>query len=118
MLLQAEQMYKMTTISLKIVEVLILSKNSCHFVSCSAWDKSLVKWAKQPKTLDSLKLEQILSQKGFKVWHYKYLATLALKRRGGEERETSRFEKIIEKWLMHTHSLQVWLIKKWMTFSN
>ena len=37
MLLQAEQMHKMTTISLKKVEVhVILSENSCHFVSCSA----------------------------------------------------------------------------------
>jgi hypothetical protein len=31
MLLQAEQMHKMTFISLKMVEVVILSKNSCHF---------------------------------------------------------------------------------------
>ena len=36
MLLQAEQMHKMTTISLKIVEVVILNENSCHFLSCSA----------------------------------------------------------------------------------
>ena len=34
MLLQAEQMHKMTTISLKRVDVyVILSENSCHFVS-------------------------------------------------------------------------------------
>ena len=36
MLLQAEQMHKMTSISLKMVEVVILSENSCHFVSFSA----------------------------------------------------------------------------------
>ena len=36
MFLQAEQMHKMTSILLKMVEVVILSKNSCHFVSCSA----------------------------------------------------------------------------------
>ena len=36
MLLQAEQMHKMTSISLKIVKVVILNENSCHFVSCSA----------------------------------------------------------------------------------
>ena len=47
-MLQAEQMHKMTSISLKMVEVVILSENSCHFVTCSAcnnsffsaWDKS------------------------------------------------------------------------------
>ena len=61
MLLQPEQMHKMTTISLKIVEVVILNKKSYHFVSCSAcnniyffsaWDNSGVKWAssQQPKT--------------------------------------------------------------------
>ena len=33
MLLQAEQMHKIPSISLKMVEVVILSKNSCHFVS-------------------------------------------------------------------------------------
>ena len=33
MLLQAEQMNKMTSISLKMVKVVILSENSCHFVS-------------------------------------------------------------------------------------
>ena len=37
-------MHKMTSISLKIVEVVILSENCYHFVSCSAWDKSCVKW--------------------------------------------------------------------------
>ena len=36
MLLQAEQMHKMTSISLKMAEVVILSENSCHFVYCSA----------------------------------------------------------------------------------
>jgi hypothetical protein len=36
MLLQAEQMHKMTSISLKMVEVVILTENSCNFVSCSA----------------------------------------------------------------------------------
>ena len=39
MLLQAEQMLKMTIISLKIVKVVILSENSCHFVSCSSRNK-------------------------------------------------------------------------------
>ena len=33
MLLQAEQMHKMTFISLKMVEVVIYSENICHFVS-------------------------------------------------------------------------------------
>ena len=33
MFLQAEQMHKMTIISLKIVEVVILSENTGHFVS-------------------------------------------------------------------------------------
>ena len=33
---QAEQMHKMTSISLKMVEVVILSENSSHFVSCLA----------------------------------------------------------------------------------
>ena len=32
MLLQAEQMYKMTSISLKMVEVVILNENGCHFM--------------------------------------------------------------------------------------
>ena len=32
MLLQAEQMHKMTSISLKMVKVVILSENRCHFV--------------------------------------------------------------------------------------
>jgi hypothetical protein len=40
MLLQAEQMQKMTSISLKMVKVVILSENSCHFVSCSACKNS------------------------------------------------------------------------------
>ena len=40
MLLQAEEMHKMTTISLKMVEVVILSENNCHFVSCSACNSS------------------------------------------------------------------------------
>ena len=40
MLLQDEQMHKMTTISFKIVEVVILSENFCQFVSCSACKKS------------------------------------------------------------------------------
>ena len=55
MLLQAEQMHKMTYILLKMIKVVILSENNCHFVSCSAcnnsnlfsaWDKSRVKWEK------------------------------------------------------------------------
>jgi hypothetical protein len=52
MLLQADQMHKMTSISLKIVEVVILSENSCQFVSCSACnscdlsqaEKKITKW--------------------------------------------------------------------------
>ena len=51
MLLQAEQMHKMTSISLKMVKVVILSENSQSVVqlvitviSFSAWDKSRVKW--------------------------------------------------------------------------
>ena len=52
MLLQAEQMPKMTTISNKIVEVVFLSENKGHYVSrsalnnsyfFSAWDKSRAK---------------------------------------------------------------------------
>jgi hypothetical protein len=39
LLFQAEQMHKMTTISLKIVEAVVLSENSCHFVSYSACNK-------------------------------------------------------------------------------
>ena len=39
-MLQAEQMHKMTSISLKIVEVVILSENTGHFVSCSACNNS------------------------------------------------------------------------------
>ena len=50
MLLQAEQMHKMTTFSLKIVEVAIFSENSCHFVSSSVCKKSHVKMGQQPKT--------------------------------------------------------------------
>ena len=46
MLLQGEQMHKMTTISLKMIEVVILSidqlvKTDIFF---SAWDKSRVSW--------------------------------------------------------------------------
>ena len=41
MLLQAEQMHKMRSISLKMVQIVILSENSCHFVSCSAFNNSL-----------------------------------------------------------------------------
>ena len=41
MLLQAEEMHEMTSILLKMVEVVILSENSCHFVSCSACNNSL-----------------------------------------------------------------------------
>ena len=40
MLLQAEKMHKMTSISLKMVKVFILSENSCHFVSCSPCNNS------------------------------------------------------------------------------
>ena len=36
LLLQAEHIRNMTIISLKLVKVVILSENSCHFVSCSA----------------------------------------------------------------------------------
>ena len=39
-MLQAEQMHKITSIALKMVEVVILSENSCHFVSCSACNNS------------------------------------------------------------------------------
>ena len=35
-LLQLEQMHKMTSISLKTVKFVILSENKCYFVSCSA----------------------------------------------------------------------------------
>ena len=38
---QAGKPHKMTSISLKIVEVVILSEDSCHFVSCSACNNSL-----------------------------------------------------------------------------
>ena len=41
-LLRAEQMHKMTTISLKIVEVVILSENTGHFISCSACNNSYI----------------------------------------------------------------------------
>ena len=37
MMLQAEQMHKMTYISIKMVKA--VSENSCHFVSCSACNK-------------------------------------------------------------------------------
>ena len=40
LLLQAEQMNKMTTISLKMAKVVILSENNCHFVSYSACNNS------------------------------------------------------------------------------
>ena len=40
MLLQAEQMHKMASNSLKMVEVVILNENSCHFVSRSACNYS------------------------------------------------------------------------------
>ena len=40
MFLQAEQMHKMTIISLKIVEVGILSENAGDFVSCSSSNNS------------------------------------------------------------------------------
>ena len=40
MLLKAEQMHKMTSISLKMVEVVILSINRGHFISCSAFSNS------------------------------------------------------------------------------
>jgi hypothetical protein len=36
----AEQMQKIISISLKTVEVVILSENSCHFVSCSAFNNT------------------------------------------------------------------------------
>jgi hypothetical protein len=48
MLLQAEQMYKMTSISLKMVKVVILSENSFHFVICS--DKTLLHNENSPIT--------------------------------------------------------------------
>jgi hypothetical protein len=35
-----EQVHKTTSISLKMVEVVILSENSCHFVSCSDCNNS------------------------------------------------------------------------------
>ena len=51
MLLQAEQMHKMTSISLKTVSFVISSENNRHFVSCSvcniffsAGDKWSVEW--------------------------------------------------------------------------
>ena len=40
MLLQAEQMHKTVSISFKMVIVVILSGDSCHFVSCSACKSS------------------------------------------------------------------------------
>ena len=39
-LLKAEQMHKMTSISLKIVKLVILNENRCHFVTCSACNNS------------------------------------------------------------------------------
>ena len=36
----AEQMHKMTSISLKMVKVVILRENGGHFVSCSARNNS------------------------------------------------------------------------------
>ena len=36
MLLQAEKMHKMTSILLKMVEIVILSESSCHFVNLLA----------------------------------------------------------------------------------
>ena len=42
MLLQAEQMHKMTSISLKIVEVVILSETSWHFVNLLSLKKVVV----------------------------------------------------------------------------
>ena len=55
MLLKAEQMHKMTSVSLKMPEVVILSENSCHLILSVAQlvttdiffserDKSRVKW--------------------------------------------------------------------------
>ena len=38
--IKAEQNHKMTSTSLKMVEVVILSENSCDFVSCSACSDS------------------------------------------------------------------------------
>jgi len=40
MLLQAEQMHKMTSISLKMVELVILIESNCHFDSYSACNNS------------------------------------------------------------------------------
>ena len=40
MSLQAEQMQEVTSISIKIVKFIILSENSCHYVSCSACNQS------------------------------------------------------------------------------
>ena len=39
-LLQAEQMHKITSISLKMVEVIILSESSCHFVNLVSFSSS------------------------------------------------------------------------------
>ena len=59
LLLKAKQMHKMTTITFIMVDVVILSENSCHFVSCSAYNnsyffstiyKSRASWAKKQKT--------------------------------------------------------------------
>ena len=59
MLLQAEKMYKIISISLKMVKIFILCENSCHVVSFqllvtrviffSARDMLRVKWDNNPK---------------------------------------------------------------------
>ena len=58
-MLQAEQMHKMTSISLKMVKVVILSENSCHFVNLLSFASSSfflslrkITWlnSQQPKT--------------------------------------------------------------------
>jgi len=63
MLLQAEQMHKMTSISLKMVEVVILCENSCHFVSCSACNNSY--FSSQPET------SHVLNGTNLKIQHRK-----------------------------------------------
>ena len=72
---KADQMHKMTYISLKMVKVVILSENSCHFVSCSALttviffsarDKSRVKWDNNPKhTIQNRSLNQFIFSQTF-----------------------------------------------------
>ena len=42
MLLQAEQMHKTTSISLKMVKVDILSGNSCHFVTVAQLVRTVI----------------------------------------------------------------------------